>query len=86
MSKSAAIKAIEQLTFSELVDVIEVASHLLRKASGLAAEPEKDNYVAMGEQTLMPRIPGQDKGKIFISSDFNAPLPDSVLNSFLDPQ
>ncbi len=31
-----------------------------------------------------PRIPGQDKGKVVISSDFNDPLPDNILNDFLN--
>ncbi len=30
-----------------------------------------------------PRIAGQDKGKIFIAPDFNAPLPDEILADFL---
>jgi antitoxin (DNA-binding transcriptional repressor) of toxin-antitoxin stability system len=30
-----------------------------------------------------PRIAGQDKGKIFIAPDFNAPLPDDILVGFL---
>jgi len=30
-----------------------------------------------------PRIAGQDKGKIFIAPDFNAPLPDDILADFL---
>jgi len=29
-----------------------------------------------------PRIAGQDKGKIFIATDFNDPLPDEFLDSF----
>lgn len=29
------------------------------------------------------RIAGQDKGKIFIAPDFNAPLPDDILADFL---
>jgi antitoxin (DNA-binding transcriptional repressor) of toxin-antitoxin stability system len=27
-----------------------------------------------------PRIPGQDRGNVIIASDFNAPLPDNVLD------
>ncbi|MBR8832886.1 MAG: type II toxin-antitoxin system Phd/YefM family antitoxin [Stigonema ocellatum SAG 48.90 = DSM 106950] len=30
-----------------------------------------------------PRIPGQDKGKVAIASDFNAPLPENILNDFV---
>ena len=32
---------------------------------------------------LQPRVSGQDKGKIFIASDFNAPLPDNILADFM---
>ncbi len=31
-----------------------------------------------------PRIPGQDKGKVAIAPDFNDPLPDDILNDFLN--
>jgi hypothetical protein len=31
------------------------------------------------------RIPGQDQGKVWMSDDFNDPLPDSILNDFLNP-
>ena len=33
----------------------------------------------------LPRIPGQDKGKIFISSDFNDSLLPNILDGFLNP-
>ncbi len=33
----------------------------------------------------LPRIPGLDKGKVVIASDFDAPLPDDILNSFTNP-
>lgn len=32
-----------------------------------------------------PRIPGQDQGKVIIAPDFNAPLPEDILNDFLNP-
>jgi hypothetical protein len=35
--------------------------------------------------TTKPRIPGQDKGQVIISPDFNAPLPEDILNDFLNP-
>jgi hypothetical protein len=31
------------------------------------------------------RIPGQDQGKVWMSDDFNDPLPDNILNDFLNP-
>lgn len=40
--------------------------------------------VPIGEQTL-PRIPGLDRGRVEISPDFDAPLPDDVLNAFINP-
>ncbi|MEH2353495.1 type II toxin-antitoxin system Phd/YefM family antitoxin [Nostoc sp.] len=29
-----------------------------------------------------PRIPGLDKGKVFIAPDFNEPLPEEILSDF----
>ena len=33
-------------------------------------------------RSLVTRLPGQDKGKIFMADDFDAPLPESILDSF----
>lgn len=35
-------------------------------------------------QTKQKRIPGQDRDKIVIAPDFNAPLPDNVLADFIN--
>lgn len=32
-----------------------------------------------------PRISGLDKGKVIIAPDFDAPLPENILNDFLNP-
>lgn len=40
--------------------------------------------VPISEQTL-PRIPGLDRGKVTISPDFDAPLPDDILDAFINP-
>ncbi|MDD1429324.1 type II toxin-antitoxin system prevent-host-death family antitoxin [Dolichospermum sp. ST_sed9] len=32
-----------------------------------------------------PRIPGQDRGKVIISHDFDLPLPDDIINDFINP-
>jgi prevent-host-death family protein len=40
--------------------------------------------VPIGEQKLA-RIPGLDSGQVTISPDFDAPLPDEVLNAFINP-
>ena len=34
------------------------------------------------EQTPLQRVPGSAKGKIWIAPDFNAPLPDEILDAF----
>ncbi|MFM5887786.1 MAG: type II toxin-antitoxin system Phd/YefM family antitoxin [Dolichospermum sp.] len=36
-------------------------------------------------QQQLPRIPGLDRGKVVIASDFNSPLPDDILKDFLNP-
>ena len=37
------------------------------------------------DEKSLPRIPGLDCGKVTIAADFDAPLPDDVLNDFLYP-
>ena len=37
------------------------------------------------QNSTQPRIPGQDKGNVVIAPDFNASLPDDILNDFLNP-
>ncbi|MBD1937867.1 type II toxin-antitoxin system prevent-host-death family antitoxin [Microcoleus sp. FACHB-68] len=32
-----------------------------------------------------PRIPGQDRGKVIVSPDFDHPLPEDVINDFINP-
>ncbi len=36
----------------------------------------------MGEESPKRRIPGMDAGKVVIAPDFDAPLPDEILNAF----
>jgi antitoxin (DNA-binding transcriptional repressor) of toxin-antitoxin stability system len=36
-------------------------------------------------QKTLTRIPGEDKGNVIIAADFNAPLPEGILNDFLNP-
>ncbi|MBD2144295.1 type II toxin-antitoxin system prevent-host-death family antitoxin [Sphaerospermopsis sp. FACHB-1194] len=36
-------------------------------------------------QQPLPRIPGLDRGKVVIASDFNSPLPEDILKDFLNP-
>jgi antitoxin (DNA-binding transcriptional repressor) of toxin-antitoxin stability system len=39
--------------------------------------------ITPSQRKRQPRVAGQDKGKIFIAPDFNAPLPDDILADFL---
>jgi hypothetical protein len=41
--------------------------------------------IAQQHRATQPRIPGQDKGKVIIAPDFDAPLPEEILNDFLNP-
>ncbi len=50
---------------------------------------DNDQNVPIARITAIPptkknRIPGQDKGKIMISPDFNEPLPDDILSNFIN--
>jgi hypothetical protein len=54
------------------------------KANGLTPKILDEILQDSTSQTKrQPRISGQDKGKIFISQDFNAPLPDDILADFM---
>ena len=35
-------------------------------------------------ESILPRTPGQDRGQVWISDDFNAELPEPILNDFLN--
>lgn len=67
-------ETLEQLT--ALAERIQAGEELVLTKEGIA--------IARLIPT-QPRIPGQDKGKVVIASDFNDPLPDDVLNDFLNP-
>ena len=67
------------MSLAELLPIVETLSQ--------ADRLELMNLLAMqfSEETsrsLGTRLPGQDKGKILMADCFDAPLPQSVLNSF----
>ncbi len=76
MSSTASVpETPEQLT--ALLDRIQAGEEILLTRSG----------VAIARIIPTPqRISGQDKGKVIIAPDFNAPLPENILNDFLNPQ
>jgi antitoxin (DNA-binding transcriptional repressor) of toxin-antitoxin stability system len=67
------------LFFLNLIERIKAGEEVLVSESGISIA----RIIPIVNQR--PRVPGQDKGKIFISSDFNDPLPPEILDGFLNP-
>jgi antitoxin (DNA-binding transcriptional repressor) of toxin-antitoxin stability system len=42
-------------------------------------------HISPAKRDRTPRVPGQYAGKLTISDNFNDPLPDDILDSFLNP-
>jgi antitoxin (DNA-binding transcriptional repressor) of toxin-antitoxin stability system len=66
--------------FAALLTHIQTGEEILLAQRGIAIA----RLLPISSPT-QPRIPGQDKGKVAIASDFNAPLPENILNDFLNP-
>jgi antitoxin (DNA-binding transcriptional repressor) of toxin-antitoxin stability system len=66
--------------FLELIQRIKAGEEVLVSEAGISIA-----RIVPISKDLLPRIPGQDKGKIFIAPDFDDPLPPDVLDSFLNP-
>jgi antitoxin (DNA-binding transcriptional repressor) of toxin-antitoxin stability system len=60
--------------FLELIQRIKAGEEVLVSGSGISIA----RIIPIVNQR--PRVPGQDKGKIFISPDVNAPLPPDILD------
>jgi prevent-host-death family protein len=45
---------------------------------------QRDHWQSLPERES-PRVPGQYAGKLIIPDDFNDPLPDDILDGFLNP-
>jgi prevent-host-death family protein len=69
-----------QAEFAELLRRVRSGEEIIISQAGIPIA----RIVPIAEQKL-PRIPGLDRGKVTIKSDFDAPLPDDVLNAFLNP-
>ncbi len=69
-----------QAEFAELLRRVRSGEEIIISQAGTPIA----RIVPIAEQKL-PRIPGLDRGKVTITSDFDAPLPDDVLNAFLNP-
>ncbi|AFZ01341.1 type II toxin-antitoxin system Phd/YefM family antitoxin [Calothrix sp. PCC 6303] len=69
-----------QSEFAELLRRVRSGEEIIISQAGTPIA----RIVPIAEQKL-PRIPGLDRGKVTTASDFDAPLPDDVLNAFLNP-
>jgi antitoxin (DNA-binding transcriptional repressor) of toxin-antitoxin stability system len=65
--------------FTELLQRVQAGEEILLAQNGVAIA-----WLLPIEVPTQPRIPGQDKGKVSIAANFNAPLPDHILNDFLN--
>jgi antitoxin (DNA-binding transcriptional repressor) of toxin-antitoxin stability system len=64
--------------FAQLIGKVLQGEEIIICENGVAIAT-----IAPSPRKRQPRIAGQDKGKIFIAPDFNAPLPDDILADFL---
>jgi prevent-host-death family protein len=69
-----------QAEFAELLRRVRSGEEIIISQAGTPIA----RIVPIAEQKL-PRIPGLDRGKVEIAPDFDAPLPDNILNAFLNP-
>jgi prevent-host-death family protein len=69
-----------QAEFAELLRRVREGEEVIISQAGTPIA----RIVPIGEQTL-PRIPGLDRDQVTISPDFDAGLPDDVLNAFINP-
>lgn len=69
-----------QAEFAELLRRVLSGEEVIISQAGIPVA----RIVPFAEQAL-PRIPGLDRGKVNIAPDFDAPLPEEVINAFLNP-
>lgn len=67
------------MSLAELLPIVETLSQAdrLELMNFLAKQFSEETSRSLGT-----RLPGQDKGKIFMVDDFDDPLPESILDSF----
>ncbi|MBA3924610.1 MAG: type II toxin-antitoxin system Phd/YefM family antitoxin [Nostocaceae cyanobacterium] len=66
-----------QADFAELLRLVLLGEEVTISQAGTPIA----RIVPIAKQSS-PRIPGLDRGKVKISADFDAPLPDDILNDF----
>lgn len=66
--------------FAELLERVKHGEEVTILEAGIAIA-----RLVPAPKQRSPRIPGQDQGLVTIAPDFNAPLPEDILNDFLNP-
>lgn len=83
------IVRISSLPMTTIVDIPENQEQLQALLKRIQAGEElllaQEGIPVARLSPAYPRIPGQDRGKVIIASDFNAPLPDNILDDFFNP-
>jgi antitoxin (DNA-binding transcriptional repressor) of toxin-antitoxin stability system len=73
---------------AQLLDRVSQGEEIIISQNGQAishiSPTNRDDQAAIA-QPLPPRIPGQYAGKLTIPDNFNDPLPNDILESFLNP-
>ena len=68
--------------FSALVERVQSGEEILLSRDGILVARLTPVHTS---QVPKFRVSGQDKGKVVIASDFDAPLPTNILKHFFDP-
>ncbi|WP_373542521.1 type II toxin-antitoxin system Phd/YefM family antitoxin [Chamaesiphon sp.] len=66
--------------FLELIQYIKTGEEVLISEAGIVIA-----RISPMSDVKIPRVPGQDKGRVIMSADFNDPLPSDILDGFLNP-
>jgi antitoxin (DNA-binding transcriptional repressor) of toxin-antitoxin stability system len=66
--------------FLELIQQIKAGEEILISEAGIIIA-----RISPVSNVKMPRVPGQDKGRVTMSADFNDPLQPDVLDEFYEP-
>ena len=66
--------------FLELIQQIKTGEEVLISEAGIIIA-----RISPISNVRIPRVPGQDKGRVTMSADFNDPLPADILDGFLNP-
>ncbi|MEP0916496.1 type II toxin-antitoxin system prevent-host-death family antitoxin [Leptolyngbya sp. DQ-M1] len=71
---------------AQLLDRVIQGEEIIISQDGKAiAHISPANSTSETNQQRVPRLPGQYAGRLIVPDNFNDPLPDDILESFLNP-